>query len=159
MYAIPASSIAIPAMPKKVNKSYSEQQPLMKVALDFENGKLKMEGDWQYMMAAHKTNDDAWVNYNEERILVDAAIFPSFVINLSDEESDGLVFAVEGCIKDGAINSYCTGLLIVESIPNRTGFNEQQWNITFHLYDLQIKNCEVIFKLPIYTPTFTNCNN
>jgi hypothetical protein len=131
----------------------------MKVVLDFENGNLKIEGDWKYMMAAHKTNDAAWVNYNEERILLDAAIYPSFVINLSDEESDGLVFALEGRIKDGDFISYCTGLLMVDSIRNKTGFVEPEWNITFHLYDLQVKNCEIIFQLPIYTTSFTNYNN
>ncbi|MCU7551767.1 hypothetical protein OCK74_21780 [Chitinophagaceae bacterium LB-8] len=157
IHSIPASSLALPAMSKNVNKGSSEQQPLMQVMLDFENGHLKLEGDWQFLIASNEKNDAACVNYNQERISLDAAIYPALPINLDDEESNGLVLALEGRIKEGAFFSYCTGLLVIDSI--RTGFVGPQLNITFLLYDLQVKNSELTFKLPVYTTVDTNYNN
>lgn len=152
-YTIPASALALAVVNK--NHIVAEHLPLMKVTIDFENGVLKLQGDWQFMMAANKHNEASCSRYHRERVNIEASVYPELIINLSDPSSDGLVLPVEGSIKDGNFLSSCSGLIVIDNVR---GFNElisSQWSISFYLYDLQFDECEIKFKLPLYQ---TSCN-
>jgi hypothetical protein len=147
-YSIPPSVIALTGVEK--NYAVAEHLPLMKVAIDFENGNLELEGDWHFMMASNKYNEAGGSDYHKGRVQIETAIYASSPINLDDPENHGLVFPLDGTIKDSNYLTACSGLLILDSVPGfhkRTG---SQWNISFYIYDLQHDNCEIKFKLPIF---------
>jgi hypothetical protein len=148
-YSIPLSALVKAGLRK--NHFVAERHPLMKVTIDFENGNLTLQGDWQFMMAYNKHSEKSWYSYHKERVKIETAIYPASVINLSDPNSDGLMFPLEGKIKDGNYLSACSGLLIVDNIRGIKGFASDRWNISCYIYDLQFDNCEIKFKLPVYT--------
>lgn len=124
--------------------------PLVKVSIDFEEGKLFLKGDWQYIVAANKHNANSWYMYHREQVTINATIFEARPINLNHAENDGLMFPLEGSIKDGSCIGNCSGLLVVDNVRNRNGQLGKQWNVTFYLYDTLYNNCEITFKLPVY---------
>ena len=156
-YSIPPSVFAL--MGIKKDHIVAEHLPLMKLLIDFENGTLKLEGDWHFLMASNKYNDARCFNNHRERVQLDTTIPASSPINLSDPENNCLVFPLDGTIKEGDYLTACSGLLILDSVPGfhkRTG---SQWTISFYLYDLQFDNCEIKFKLPVYTTSSDKNSN
>jgi hypothetical protein len=151
-YSIPLSTIES----ESVNKKHilSQNLPLMKVGIDFENGYLRLEGNWRFLISSNKQNDEIWFNYHKERVEIETAVFSSLAINLNDPISDGLVFPLEGNIKDGNCVVACTGLLAVDSIPASDGVFSDQWNISFYLYVFESDDCEISFKFPVYINRF-----
>ena len=156
-YVIPTSVFALARVKK--NHFVAEHIPLMKVVIDFENGDLKMEGDWHFMMTSNKHNEANWIDYHKERVQIETAIYSSLVINLNDPENDGLVFPLEGHIRDGNSLGSCSGLLVLDNARGRNGLISDQWNISVYLYDLQFNDCEIKFKLPVYTTTDNKNSN
>lgn len=156
-YSIPPSVFAL----TRVKKSHfvAEHIPLMKVVIDFENGDLKMQGDWHFMMTSNKHNEATWFDYHKERVQIEAAIYASVAINLNDPENDGLVFPLEGRIRDGKYVGSCSGLLVLDNARGWNGLISDQWNISIYLYDLQFNDCEIKFKLPVYTTTGNKNSN
>lgn len=146
-YFIPAPSLTTAA--SKVIHITPEHMPLMKVVIDFENGVLKLEGDWQFMMASNKHNEVSSYTYHRERVKIETAIYAAFAINLDDPNCDGLVFPVEGSIKDGSYLGACSGLLVLDNARGNNGLVNNHWNISFYLYDLQYDYCEIKFKIPV----------
>jgi hypothetical protein len=138
-------------MAVKKNHIVAEHLPLMKVVIDFENGNLKLEGDWLFLMASNKYNEVRCSHNHRERVQIEATIYASAPINLDDTENNALVFPLEGTIKDADYLTACSGLLILDSVPGFHKSTGSQWNTSFYLYDLQFDNCEIKFKLPIYT--------
>jgi hypothetical protein len=155
-YIIPASAFALAFVNK--NHAVGEHLPLMKVNIDFENGNLKLEGDWQFMMASNKHNEPGWFTSHRDRVKIETAIYPALPINLTDHKSDGLVFPLEGSIKDGDCFSSCSGLLVIDNVRGYNGLISDKWNISFYLYDLQF-DCEIKFKLPLYSLPGDRDNN
>ena len=147
-YSIPASAFVWSGLRK--NYFVAEHLPLVKVAIDFENGNLKFDGDWQFMMASNKHNELSWFTYHRGRVKIETAVYPAMTINLDDPFSDGLVFPLEGSIKDGNNLGPCSGLLIIDNIRGSNGLITSQWNISLYLYDAQFNDCEIKFKLPVY---------
>ena len=150
-YSIPPSAVALVGVKK--NHIVAEHLPLMKVAIDFENGNLKLEGDWHFMMASNKYNEARCFNNHRERIKVETTIHASLPINLNEPGNDVLVFPLDGTIKDADYLTACSGLLILDSVPGPDKCTGFQWNISFYLYDHQFDDCEIKFKLPVYTTT------
>ncbi|ANE49682.1 hypothetical protein SY85_03380 [Flavisolibacter tropicus] len=146
-YEIPTSRVMLPAVTKEGNNNDTENQPLLKVFFDFKNGHLKIEADWQYMVFASKYSEEAWIGYHENRVSIDASIYPALSINLNDSTCDGLVLPLEGYIEDGAILSSCSGLLALDKI---SASYEPHWKITTYLCDLQFDNCELNVQFPVY---------
>jgi len=146
-YSIPASSMVLAHL--KQDQIIAEHLPLMKVAVDFETGLLKLEGDWRFMMASNKHNKASWFACHRERVKIETAIYPALAINLDDPESDGLIFPLEGVIKDGNTLSSCSGLLVFDKTPGGNDLVNYQWEISFYLYDSQFDDCEIKFKLPV----------
>lgn len=147
-YKSTATSLATAG--NKNTKQIGGHLPLVKVNIDFEEGKLLLKGDWQYIVAANKHNADSWYMYHREQVTIHASIFEASPINLNNAENDGLMFPLEGSIKDGSCIGNCSGLLVVDNVRNKNGQLGKQWNVTFYLYDTLYNNCEISFKLPVY---------
>ena len=147
-YSIPPSVIAL----AEANKNHitTEHLPLMKVVIDFENGNLKLQGDWHFMMASNKYNEPGCSNNHKERVQIETTIHASSPINLKDPENDGLVFPMDGTIKDGNSLGACSDLVVLGNVRGLNGLISDQWNISFYLYDQQFNDCEIKFKLPIF---------
>jgi hypothetical protein len=156
MYSIPASPMVLPATRKNPNLGFADCLQLMKIAFDFERGRLKLEGDWKFMVAANKENKAGPFDSLRERVFIDATIYPAVPINLSDCESDGLLFPLEGSANDGLELSSCSGLVCIESGCLTHG---PQWNISFYIYDSQFENVEIKFTVPVYVNTQMTTNN
>ena len=156
-YSIPSSALALAG--RKQNYIVAEHLPLMKVAIDFENGVLKLEGDWQFMMASNKHNEASWFGHHRERVVIEATIYPAVTIDLTDPECDGLVFPLEGNIKDRNHPGSCSGLLVMDNVRGNNGLMGNHWNISLYLYDAQFDDCEIKFKLPFYQSLINENNN
>ena len=156
-YSIQPSVFALASVKK--SHIVAEHMPLMKLVIDFENGDLKMEGDWHFMMTSNKHNESSWFDYHKGRVQIETAIYSSSVINLNDPENDGLVFPLDGHIRDGNYIGSCSGLLVLDNARGRNGLISDQWNISVYLYDLQFNDCEIKFKLPVYTAKANRNNN
>ncbi|MBC7937462.1 MAG: hypothetical protein H7Y86_19115 [Rhizobacter sp.] len=146
-YAIPVSALAITGIRAK---HIAGHLPLMKVNIDFENGSLAVEGDWQFMMAANQHNEASWFRHHRGRVKIETALYAACAVNLDDEESDGLFCPLQGSIKDGDCIGACSGLLIVDNVRTNNGLTGNQWNISFYIYDV-FDNYEIKFKLPVYS--------
>jgi hypothetical protein len=140
------------------NQAATEFLPLMKVAIDFENCNLQLEGDWNFMMASNKYNEASWFDYHIGRVKIETTIYASMPINLDDLRNNGLAFPLEGSIRDDGYYGFCTGLLVLDHTRSLNGLLSDQWNIIFYLYDLQFDDCEITFKLPLFTGSSNNIN-
>jgi len=87
------------------------------------------------------------------------AIYPTLTIDLADPYSDGLVFPMEGSIQDSIYDSSCNGLLIIDKVKDTKGQFYSYWNISYFIYDVQVDDCEIKFKLPLYITQFDFNNN
>jgi hypothetical protein len=147
-YSIPPSSLVKAALKK--NPLAVEHLSLMHVNIDFENGRLQLEGDWKFMMASNKYNEGLEANCSRQRVKIEMFIYPATVINLNDPFSDGLIFPLEGIVKDGNCKSSCSGMVILDNIFSNDGSISNRWNISFYIYDLEFDCYEIKFKLPYY---------
>lgn len=156
-YVIPASALSLAV----VNRKYipPAHLPLMKVIIDFENGQLKLEGDWQFMMTANKHNDANCLSFHRERVKIETSIYSKLVLDLDDPYSDGLVLPLEGSINDRSFASPCTGLLVIDNAGDSNRLISDQWAISFYLYDIQFDNSEIKFRLPLYQTMVDGKNN
>jgi hypothetical protein len=102
------------------------------------------------MMAANRHNEVSCFTCHRERVKIETAICPAVIINPDDPNNDGLVFAIEGSIRDGDCISGGSGLLVIDNIPGSNGPASGQWNISFYPYEEQTDDCEIKFKLPVY---------
>ena len=125
----------------------------------FENGNLQLEGDWNFMIASNKYNEARWLDYHIGRVQIETTIYATVPINLGDVKNDGLVFPLEGSIQDDDYYGFCTGLLVLDHAASLNSIISDQWNISFYLYDLQFNDCEIKFKLPLFTPGLNKNKN
>src|SRR4030095_16281856 len=133
-YAIPASTTALAEI--RQGHVITEQSRLLKVNIDFEKALLKLEGDWQLIIASNNYHEKSWLSYHKDRVKIKTSIYPETVIDLNDPKFDGLVFVLEGNIKEGKNKGNCSGLLVVENSRVDHGSLCDHWNITSYLYDL-----------------------
>ena len=136
----------------KIHK-VSDRLPLMRVLIDFENGKLKLDGDWGFMISSNEYNETGAPDYNSERMQIETEIYGSSEVDLDQMESDSLTFFLDGNIKEGNSLICCSGLLTVEIDSTMNGVFSNQWNVVLSIHDLDFQGFEVNFKLPIF---FTN---
>lgn len=127
-----------------------QHMPLMKVAFDFEKGKMKLEGDWHFMINANKHNETNWFTGNRERVRIDASILPVFPINFDDPATDGLMLPLEGKINDGESIGDCSGLIVLDAKQDNKKSGVSEYRLSFYVYDLQYEYCEINFKLPVF---------
>ena len=81
-YSIPSAALVVSAT--KDNHVVAEHLPLMSVCFDFEKGEIKLEGDWQFMMATNKHNEANWFTCHRNRVKITADISGVSPINLCD---------------------------------------------------------------------------
>ena len=127
-----------------------KQASLINVNIDFEQENFRLEGDWQYMMASNKYAEKNWFACHKQRVSIEACIYPGLTIDLSDDNNDGLVFIIEGIIKDNDNNGPCSGLLVLDKIAMRNETTPGKWNISFYLYDSAHDDCEIAFRFPVH---------
>lgn len=154
-YSVPAPEFPFTGL--KRNHVTNEHLPLMKVAIDFENGILRLEGDWQFMMASNKHNEASLFTHHRKRVKIETSVCPALAINLNDQYNDGLLFVLNGSIKESTCLSACSGLLLIDKVYGSNDSISNQWNISFYLYDVQFDNCEIKFKLPVYARRVNSC--
>src|ERR1051325_6283570 len=99
---------------QKHNKIFNKHLPLLNVVIDFENGNFRLEGDWQFIVAANRDSETAWLTFHSERIFIDAAIYPAHSIDLQDDKNDSVILPIAGRIEEGKELGSCSGLLIVD---------------------------------------------
>jgi hypothetical protein len=153
-YAIPSSALAFAMIDKK--HVVSNHLPLMKVVIDFENGVLQLEGDWHFMMAVNRHNEQSWFLHHRERVKIELLIYPASPVNLADDANDGIMCPLQGSIKDGNCTGACSGLLIMDKKLTDNGINSNQWDLSFYIYDAAFDECEIKFRLPVYMPGKVN---
>jgi hypothetical protein len=156
-YSIPPCVNTIAGI--KQNHIVDEDLPLIKVVIDFENGNLKLEGDWHFMMSSNKYNEASCFNNHKERVKVETTIYASSPINLNATDKNGWIFPLDGTIKDADYLAACSGLLILDTVPSSAEQTGSQWNISLYLYDQQFDDCEIKFKWPLYTTTSNENRN
>ncbi len=143
------SPAALPAKYSE-NKSACIPSSLVNVNIDFEHENFKLEGDWQYMISSNKHAEENWFDCHKQRVSVEANIYPGLAIDLTDDKNDGLVFIIEGIIKDETNTGNCTGLLVLDKEIAIDEPTINKWNLSFYLYDNTNSDCEIAFKLPVY---------
>jgi hypothetical protein len=156
-YLIPSSALVLAGMKK--NYIATGHFPLLKVVIDFGNGVLQLEGDWQFMMAKNRHNEVNWFSHYGKRVKIEAAIYPAMTIDLDDPESDGLVFPLEGKIKGGNHQGSCSGLLAVDNAKGNDSLIGNSWSFSFYLYDTALDDFEIKFKLPLYQTILNENDN
>ena len=149
-YSIFPSSFAMVTSDAKQAHSFLENKPLAEVKLDFEKESFALECDWNFIIAANKHAEQSWFTCHKERIRVNASICPCQIINLVDEKSDGLVFALDGTLTDGGSINFCSGLLVLDNVRKMNGAMNNEWSITFYIYDAENDDCEIMLKFPLY---------
>jgi len=151
-------SVSMVSFVKTARHPVAGHLPLMMVKINFKDGKLILEGDWHFLVASNRQANPYWFSLHSGRVGIEADIYPAGVVDLDDHNNDGLVFPVEGIIKDGSSSNSCSGLIMLDRIKTMTEVSTHEWNISFYLYDYEVDNCEIKFKLPVYT-TSDNWNN
>ncbi|MEJ0104639.1 MAG: hypothetical protein WDO19_19665 [Bacteroidota bacterium] len=104
----------------------------------------------EFYIASNKHAEESWFACHKETIRINASICPCEVIDLTDEKNDGLVFALDGTLTDGGNISLCSGLLVLDNVRRINGTMNNEWSITFYIYDAANDDCEIMLKLPLY---------
>jgi len=145
---IPASTLVHATMKK--NHADTEQTCLIKVSMNFTEGKFTLVGDWQHLISANKHNELVCSCYHRKKVKIETDIYPSLVIDLEDVDNDGLLFSLQGSVTDEDRIGSCSGLLVLDNVRDSKGDIGNQWNVSFYLYDHCFENCEITFKLPVF---------
>ena len=149
-YALmPASSHV--AIAESANYCVPMHLPLLHVCIDFDKGELFLEGDWPFLVASNRHSSSSWLAYHAGTVSVQATIKPAGNIDLDDDLNDGLIFPVEGIISDRNNINLCSGMIILDKIRSNKKNSHHGWDISLYLYDLQVENCEIKYRLPVYT--------
>jgi len=127
----------------------SSQASLLTANINFEQGIFRLEGDWHFMMTSNKHVQPEWFNYHTERVDIEANIYPGLTIDLSDDDSDGAVFVLEGNIKDNGNLATCSGLMVLDKMTGNDETMADTWNISLYIYESNNGDCEIAFKIPV----------
>src|SRR6476661_4826983 len=156
-YSVSSSALAVS------DESYPEQhadhRPLLNVVIDFERGDLTLDGCYAFIMAFNQQDQWPRGRPKAERLKINAALHPACTLDLHDPLSNGTVCTLKGIISDENCRSLCSGLLVIDTLGEKVGLYQEQWNIKFFLYDVQFDNCELQFKLPLFLHAFNDNDN
>ena len=148
-YMVPFSSVAMDFMDKK--RVYPRHLPLLNITIDFVNGTLNLEGDWQYIMHlnGHSTRD--WFTKSRERVQIAMNIRGLLALDLTEIDEDGLVLPLEGMLTDHFGAGDCSGMLVIDAVGMYSGAVNNDWDISIFLYDRQQSNMEFKVTVPLFT--------
>jgi hypothetical protein len=156
-YSVSSSALAVS------EENYPDQQvdqrPLLNVVIDFEKGDLLVEGFYTFIMAFNQQCQLHRYRPDAERLKIIASILPACTLDLEDPQINGTVCNLKGIISDEYSRSLCSGLLVIDTIGEKVGLYQQQWNIKLFIYDIQFDNCELQFKLPLFLHAFNDHDN
>ena len=146
-FTIPASSLATSGV--KQNDIIRSHLPLIVVNIDFEKGEVLLEGDWKFMMAVNRLNESSSIRKQRDRVTINTGFSSGFSVNLADDESDGLMWPLQGKIKDGDSVSNCIGLLKLDNMRQKDGSIGTQWDISLYIYDMLFDDTEIVLRFSI----------
>lgn len=158
-YATPDSRFVRTDPLKDSNGQVAECRPVIKAKIDFFNSRLRMEGDWQHMAALNGGSNRDSIFAHFGKVVIEAVLYPSSAVNLHDHRNDGLVFQLEGSIRDGHFLCLCSGLLVMENIRTSAALVSDSWNMCIYLYDTEFDECQLQIKLPLYILTENSVYN
>ncbi|HMH33075.1 MAG TPA: hypothetical protein VK543_08585 [Puia sp.] len=125
--------------------------PLMQVSIDFENSKFSLEGDWQFLVVSNRHASPSSFSFRDGRVKIEADIYPGGSIDLDDRQSDGLVVPLMGgIINERSQQNSCSGFIVVDKKKPHAAISEDEWEISFYLYDSHADDCEIKYNLPVY---------
>jgi hypothetical protein len=137
----------------------TDQRPLLNVVIDFEKGELLLEGFYAFIMGFNPQYQLNRYRPKAERLNIRASMHPARSLDLLDPLSNGTVCKLKGIINDEHCRSLCSGLLVIDTIGEKVGLYQEQWNIKLFLYDIQFDNCELQFKLPLFLHAYNDLDN
>lgn len=158
-YSIPATSLTFAGPLKKQGRKVATHLPLLKVELDFTNGKMNLDADWHFLSASNCQINPANFFIYRERVKVEAFLNSSIEIDLEEKNCDGLIFPFEGNINDGSIQCSCSGLIILDAGFSQNPSNAIAWMMSIYLYDALVENFEIKLKLPLFYTSVSSINN
>jgi len=82
-----------------------------------------------------------------ERIKLKASIFPGYGVDLTEATEEALIFSMEGILENGASIGTCSGLIVLQNIPEGDGRLGREWRLSIHLYDDFSGDREIKFNL------------
>lgn len=128
--------------------------PVIHVKIDFENGKMLLEGDWQYMVKSNKHNYPVLMDLYAERVQMDLKLYTD--AEITKTTGSDTLFHLEGVLKNSTTTTYLSGLLILETHPSSTIKHHLQQSVTFYIYVSGIDFCEIRFRFPLFINTTIN---
>jgi hypothetical protein len=138
-------------VPFTSGNSSLQQLPLLNVTIDFENGTLNVEGDWQYLMQLNGYSKRDWFTKSRERVQINMNIRGRLPVALAEIDEDGLLLPLDGMLNDHYGAGNCTGLLVIDTVGMYSAAVNNDWNISLYLYDRQQNNMEFTIKVPVLT--------
>jgi hypothetical protein len=156
-YSVSSSALAV--LEENLPEQHSDRRPLLNVVIDFEKGDLSLDGCYAFIMAFNQQDRLQRRRPKAERLKIHAALHPACSLDLHDPLSNGTVCTLKGIISDEHCRSLCSGLLVIDTMGEKLGLYQEQWNIKFFLYDIQFDNCELQFKLPLFLHAFNDNDN
>jgi hypothetical protein len=120
------------------------------VQIDFQNGRLFMDGNWKFIMGSNNHAEEHWLGAHPETVRLSATVFPGKAIDLADAVT-GVAFTVEGVLTDGEGEIKYEGLLMMDPAKENKTPETKCWNISLYLYNSELDGCEIKLKWPVYT--------
>ena len=148
-YMVPFSTQAMDFMEGK--KVYPKHLPLLNLTIDFENGTVNLEGDWQYIMYLNGHSKRDWFTKSRERVQIAMDIRKHLPVDLAEIGDEGLLLPLNGMLTDHFGAGNCTGLLVIDTVGMYSGAVNNDWDISLYLYDRQQNNMEFKIKVPLLT--------
>ncbi len=123
---------------------------LVEAKIDFQMGKLYLQGNRQYLLNSNIDQEDPCLGYYQKPIKVNLRIYPRGTINLEDFENDGNVLFLQGSMKDECQSTHCTGMLILTRNVLRVNNSSCHWFLIVYLYTYNNAFIELKFTFPLY---------
>src|ERR1700681_4658952 len=97
-YSIPTSTV--PVFDKLQTNGAAKHSSLFKLKIDFVAGNLNLEGYRNYMTITNFHEGSYLINTKSGKLKIETVIYPATTINLDEPETDGMIFLIEGHIKN-----------------------------------------------------------
>ncbi|MBO9203943.1 MULTISPECIES: hypothetical protein [Niastella] len=138
-------------VPSSTLRSSSKRLPLLSLTLDFNNGSLNLDADWQYLMQLNGHSKREWFTRSRERVQIAMNIRGNQPVDLAEITEEGLLLPLDGILNDHYGAASCTGLLVIDTVGMYSGAVNNDWDISIYLYDRQQNNMEFKVKVPLLT--------
>lgn len=143
----------VPFAAKKVSlfpHQESRHLPLVLLAVDFENGDLLLKADLEYLKAFSPSKEKVQERLLGKRVLVEANIFPKVIIDIENQQSNGLVLGIKGSISDGINILDCTGMLMLQKQNSGKQTLYGDWMMSLFLYERMEETREMRYRFPLF---------